>query len=230
MPAMMPESEPNPSSSSTLASRIRAPGATPLCVPPDLAPDPATVDATCVPWPTWSTVLPESEKSFWAISTPLRSGCVSSTPVSSTATFTSVPSYPACQAVGAPICAVLLSRVALRRPSSHTWAIPGAVVRACPPRRPAVVSASQTSAAPLLGAVSASPRRAGRLRPTRTSASAIAACAVARFLVFFVYETISGTVARCASSYSDLSSPVTLNSRRSTVPCPTRGRASAGRT
>jgi hypothetical protein len=48
---MTDESEPEPSSSSTLASRMDAPEAMPRNLPPDFAPVPATIDATCVPWP-----------------------------------------------------------------------------------------------------------------------------------------------------------------------------------
>ena len=44
---------------------------------------------------------------------PARSGWVASTPVSSTATFTPVPSSPAAHAVGAPICGTLSSSIAL---------------------------------------------------------------------------------------------------------------------
>ncbi len=122
MPAMIPDSLPKPPSSRTLPFRIFAPGATPLYVPPALAPVPATVDATCVPWPDLSPV-PEAEplKSCSATTCPVRSGWAVSMPVSRTATLTPVPSYPAAQAVGAPICGTLLSRLALRLPSSHSF-------------------------------------------------------------------------------------------------------------
>lgn len=66
------------------------------------------------------------------------------------------------------------------------------------PRWPAAVSASQTSAESRLGAVSASPETAGRLRRTRMSAADMAASAAGR--PFLAYETIRGTVPRCASS------------------------------
>ncbi len=51
MPAMTPDSSPVSLSFRTLPFRIFAPGATPLYLPPDLAPVPATMDATWVPWP-----------------------------------------------------------------------------------------------------------------------------------------------------------------------------------
>jgi hypothetical protein len=38
-----------PSIVQTLPNRIRAPGATPLYRPPEAAPEPATVEVTCVP-------------------------------------------------------------------------------------------------------------------------------------------------------------------------------------
>jgi len=62
MPARMPESSPEPSSSRTFAFRIVAPGATPLYLPFDFAPVPAAMDATCVPWPWRSFVSGESLK------------------------------------------------------------------------------------------------------------------------------------------------------------------------
>lgn len=51
MPAMTQEDCPKPVLSSTLPTIRSAPGATPLYLPPDAAPDPTIVDATCVPWP-----------------------------------------------------------------------------------------------------------------------------------------------------------------------------------
>jgi hypothetical protein len=82
----------------------------PLYVPPDAVPEPARIDATWVPWPTVSVTPAGSPvKSCAPTTTPARSGCVGSYPVSSTATRTSRPVYPACQAAGAPICAALRS-------------------------------------------------------------------------------------------------------------------------
>ena len=51
MPARTIESSPLPVSSSTLPTSRSAPGATPLRRPPEAAPLPAIVAATCVPWP-----------------------------------------------------------------------------------------------------------------------------------------------------------------------------------
>lgn len=54
--------------------RSFAPGATPLYLPPDLAPVPETVDATCVPWLCTSFVVVAELKFLDAITWPLRSG------------------------------------------------------------------------------------------------------------------------------------------------------------
>ncbi len=51
MPATMPEMSPKLSSPRTLPSSSFASGATPLLRPPDFAPLPAMVEATCVPCP-----------------------------------------------------------------------------------------------------------------------------------------------------------------------------------
>jgi len=83
---------------------------------------PATVAATCVPCPNRSTVSGLALKFRVAPIFPARSGWPASTPVSSTATLTPRPSKPACQAAGAPICAVLRSSAALTRPSSQMCA------------------------------------------------------------------------------------------------------------
>lgn len=92
MPSMTDDSEPKPSSPSTLPISRSARGATPRRVPEDAAPVPPTVAATCVPWPKWSSVLGLPEKSFASATRPARSGWFASTPVSSTATFTPWPS------------------------------------------------------------------------------------------------------------------------------------------
>ncbi|CAM5583049.1 hypothetical protein SGRIM128S_06107 [Streptomyces griseomycini] len=92
MPARMPESSPEPESSRTLPLRILAPGATPLYLPPDLAPVPAAVAATWVPWPTLSPAFGAAVKFLDAVTWPFRSGWVVSTPVSRTAIFTPLPS------------------------------------------------------------------------------------------------------------------------------------------
>lgn len=92
IPAMIPESEPPPSSSRTLALMTPAFGATPLCVPFDPAPLPAAVEATWVPWPSRSAASGAPLKFRAATTRPWRSGWVSSTPVSRTAILTPSPS------------------------------------------------------------------------------------------------------------------------------------------
>lgn len=62
IPAMMPEKEPLPESSSTLPFSRVASGATPLYLPPEAAPVPAVMLATWVPCPTWSTTSSASVK------------------------------------------------------------------------------------------------------------------------------------------------------------------------
>lgn len=128
MPAMMPESSPYPSSLSTLPLSSSAPGATPLNLPLERAPVPAAMEATCVPWPYLSVVSGEVEKFLAAATWPLRSGWVASMPVSSTAMVTPLPSRPAFQAFGAPICWTDVSRLTSRTPSSQRFATPVAVV------------------------------------------------------------------------------------------------------
>ncbi len=91
MPARMPESSPEPVSSRTLPLRSLASGATPLYLPPDLAPVPATMEATCVPCPKWSVASAAGVKFLDSITWSLRSGWLVSTPVSRTATFTPLP-------------------------------------------------------------------------------------------------------------------------------------------
>lgn len=49
MASMIPESAPEPSSLRTLPTSRSAAGATPLLAPSEAAPDPAMVEATCVP-------------------------------------------------------------------------------------------------------------------------------------------------------------------------------------
>jgi hypothetical protein len=80
----------------------------------------AIVDATWVPWPTESAGLGSSEKFCAATTWPVRSGCVASMPLSTTATLTPSPVYPACHAAGAPIRGTLRSRFSLYLPSSQT--------------------------------------------------------------------------------------------------------------
>ncbi len=86
---------PWPFLSSTLPTTSCAPGATPLYFPPEAAPLPTTVSATWVPWPLLSTtdaVSPSVVKLRDSTTLPLRSGWVASMPLSSTATFTPLPS------------------------------------------------------------------------------------------------------------------------------------------
>ena len=112
MPAITPDSKPNPVSSRTLALSRAASNATPLRCPSAAAPAPAMVAATRVPWPRWSPGSGVSEKLAWPARSPARSGCVASMPLSRTATVTPAPVRPACQAAGAPIWVRLASRSA----------------------------------------------------------------------------------------------------------------------
>ncbi len=120
MPAMIPDSLPPPESSSTLPFSSFASGATPWYFPPDFAPLPVMIDATCVPCPKWSSApvsLPV--KSRAPATASARSGCVASTPVSSTATVAPFPVWPADHASGAPICGTLRSRLTRTGASSQ---------------------------------------------------------------------------------------------------------------
>ncbi|MGC0347911.1 hypothetical protein [Streptomyces sp. SAI-218] len=153
-----------------------------------------------MPWPALSSVLPVPLKSFASVTAAARSGWVVSMPVSRTATSTPLPSYPAAQAAGAPICATpppnstafapSSSVGALNRPSSQTRATPRSSVRTC-----------HMSSAPALGTVIAAPATLGSSR--RTVASA---CATSDFCVLLrrsdlpSYDTISGSVPRRVSS------------------------------
>ena len=124
IPAIASESYPPPLLSRTLPISRPAPGATPFSFPPDAVPRPATIDAVWVPWPNRSWTASPGTKLSDATTCLARSGCPASYPVSSTATLTPRPSYPAFHAAGAPICRVDWSRVAWVRPSSQillTW-------------------------------------------------------------------------------------------------------------
>src|SRR5690606_25360231 len=66
--------EPLPRSSSTLPLIRSTPGATPPYRPPDAAPEPAMMEATCVPWPCRSSAVSEAEKFPEATTLPARSG------------------------------------------------------------------------------------------------------------------------------------------------------------
>ncbi len=113
MPAITWEVSASPAPLKTLAMSSLAPGATPLYLPPEPWPVLAMVAATCVPWPCRSTTSGSSEKFSAAVIFEAMSGWVASMPVSTTATVTPVPSRPAFQASGAPICFVVWS--------SATW-------------------------------------------------------------------------------------------------------------
>ncbi|OKI15429.1 hypothetical protein A6A25_14040 [Saccharothrix sp. CB00851] len=160
-----------------MASSSRASGATPRYG----VPWPAMVAATCVPWPIRSVASGSAVKLRSAISRPARSGWSPSTPVSTTATVTPAPVYPAAQAVGAPIWAVLRSRVGRRTPSSHTLATPGSAS-----------SADQPADAVALGVTAATARTVGRSRVT-CKVDTSGARSPARV-------TMSGTLSRRASS------------------------------
>lgn len=111
------------------------------------------VEATCVPWPLRSTTSSYGMKLRDEATTPARSGCSVSYPVSRTATSTPLPVLPRAQASGAPICATLDSSVALTLPSSQTLRTPpfSAGSPAVVPRAAGVawVSSAQKSAARL---------------------------------------------------------------------------------
>ncbi len=125
MPAMTQESWPEPSAPPrTLPTNRSAPGATPLLSPPEAAPEPTIVPATCVPCPLTSVTASPGTKLAVPSIRPAKSGWLTSMPVSSTATLTPLPVYPAAQASGAPISGTLSFRLAFTRPSSHSFATP----------------------------------------------------------------------------------------------------------
>lgn len=123
IPASTHEESPEPLLLRTFPTIRSAPGATPLRSPPEAAPEPAMVAATCVPCPCLSGTVSVGTKLSEAEILPARSGWSRSAPVSRTATFTPLPSYPAAQASGAPICGTLFSRSGLTCWSSHTFVI-----------------------------------------------------------------------------------------------------------
>ena len=120
MPAMIHDSWPKPKSSSTFPLSSLASGATPRYLPPLAAPLPVMIDATCVPCPKLSSSVSLSLKFRAPATASARSGCVTSIPVSSTATVVPAPVWPAFQASGAPICGTEWSRLARTGPSSQT--------------------------------------------------------------------------------------------------------------
>jgi hypothetical protein len=149
-----------------------APGATPLYFPPEAAPLPAMVLATWVPWPWWSTASAVVLKFFISAMRPAKSGWVGSMPVSRTATVVPVPSKPACQAVGAPICGTLTSSVAVAFASSQTFlslrARFGAAVTAAAGRSSSIDSQKSVDLAP--GTVTATEATLARSRTLRAPA------------------------------------------------------------
>ncbi|RAO49918.1 hypothetical protein ONO86_02401 [Micromonospora noduli] len=194
MPARIAESL-QPASSQTLPSSSVASGATPRYLPPEAAPVPAMVEATWVPWPTVSRASATSVKLRASATLPARSGWVASTPVSSTATDTPVPVNPAAQAVGAPICGTLWSRVTRRRPSSQIRSTPPAASSLAPAGP--VVTSSQTAPREDLSLFRAAPRITGRSRVSRVPGRAAGA---RRALPVEPYDASSGRVLRWASS------------------------------
>lgn len=92
MPAMIQDDWPRPALFSTLPTSSSAPGATPLRLPWEAAPEPAIVDATWVPCPWPSCTASSGTKLVDSAILPARSGCPASTPVSRTATLTPLPS------------------------------------------------------------------------------------------------------------------------------------------
>ena len=97
-----------------------------MYLPPEAAPEPATVDATCVPWPLPSVTSPLPLKSLVAPIRPAKSGWLASMPVSNTATVTPLPVRLRFHAAGAPICGMLSSRLARTLPFNHTRWMPSA--------------------------------------------------------------------------------------------------------
>ncbi len=136
------------------------------------------IEATWVPCPAVSVLSGSSVKFRSATWLPTRSGCSSSTPVSSTATVTPLPVSPACHAAGAPICLVLRSSARSRLPSSHTF--------------PTAPSRSASHAPPFLSTVPATAPTASSRVPTDSAPTSARAPAAVR--------TITGTVGRRASS------------------------------
>ena len=165
-----------PNSTHTLPSSSCAPGATPRNWPPEAAPLPATIDATCVPCPTRSPSSSSPSVKFSDATTrSARSGWVASMPVSSTATVVPEPSNPTAQACGAPTCGTLRSSDGCRSPSSHTFDTPAAAIPADRSTR-----SFQNSPRTDLSTRTAEPPTAGRSRTTSTPSTAASGVAAAR--------------------------------------------------
>jgi hypothetical protein len=116
---------------------------------------------------------------------------VASTPLSSTATVTPVPSYPAAHAAGAPTCGTLCASAGWRRPSSQIVSTPTVSRRSAgpptvkvPQKDPNRADSAATASASTVGSsrVTRAPPSATR-SPTRARSSSLA------------YATISGSSA-----------------------------------
>ncbi len=125
---------------------------------------PTIVDATWVPCPTMSAMPSLGTKLWVSLIWVERSGWLTSTPVSSSATVTPVPSYPAAQASGAPICGTLSWRFAFTLPSSHSFAMPSSRVGVGSVRSMGGVTEFQNVRTCGLAEVRAAPRTDGRRR------------------------------------------------------------------
>ena len=155
---------------------------------------PTIVEATWVPWPLTSAIASPGTKLWRAVDLGRRGrGGSTSTPVSSTATVTPVPSYPSAQASGAPICGTLSFRLTLTRPSSQSFG--HAVTAAWGSGRVGPYAGAmefQKVRALRLGAVSAAPRMAGS-RDAACGWAPWGAPAARRPSAALVYEAIIGT-------------------------------------
>jgi hypothetical protein len=146
IPAITWDIAPWPELFRTLPIISEAAGATPLNLPSEAAPEPATIEATCVPCPLPSTTEVSLVKLALLTIRPWKSGWDVSMPVSRTATFTPWPWNPLNQAVGAPIWMTLTSSEACTVLSSETRSIPRPSVRA--PGPPARMAAHNCGAWP----------------------------------------------------------------------------------
>jgi hypothetical protein len=185
---MIPDVAPSPQSDRTLPTSRSAFGATPWFAPSLAAPDPPTVDATCVPCPWPSCHDPDSVKPSPATMRPCRSGCSASAPESRIATVAPVPSKPADQAPGASTCAVDWSSVDSTFRSSQSFSIePAARLRGS-------VRSAQNAVAVALSSVSATLPMDSRTTPVSAPRGATVGSAGS------AYSAIRGRVALRASS------------------------------
>ncbi len=147
-----------------------------------------------------------------------------SAPVSSTATWVPAPSYPACQAAGAPICGTLTSRDALTVPSSQILSSP----RSSFPDAPS--TADQNVSAPDLVTVTPAPSMLGSATDGSLAGSAAVRDSTADRDCAASYVTITGSSAVCSSARPCSTSLVTLNSSASTEPARRYGATRSGTT